>query len=134
MSDASEEGREQVDPRLRDAIRQLQDEEYEASTRIPGSYRSNLARRHRFDRVNAPLDERLAARDAERARRREADPDVDASLVLGAVVGGIGLGLWLLGTIWLLASDLTAERGMSVLGFLALLAGTVLACRRRRRR
>ena len=52
-----DDGREQIDPRVRDVLRDLHDAEYEAST--PGAARwrertddeFNLARRHRFGRA-----------------------------------------------------------------------------------
>jgi hypothetical protein len=91
---------DQIDPRVVQAIRDLEDEQYEASTSFPQPhFRTNLARRHRFDAVNRPLDAREAERltQAEREeelefyRRRQDDQDADARMVLMALWAGIML-------------------------------------------
>lgn len=97
--------------KLTPELREQYDADYERSTRFPQPVlRTNLARRHRFDAVNRPLDERefarLTAEEREEALERERrfldDQDAHSRMIIGALAAGAALGAFFALLAWVL--------------------------------
>lgn len=100
MTSDEDQSYDAIDPRvseaMREAQRQVHDEEYEASTAVP---RTRLARRHRYDQVNAHYDQLLHEREL---KRRQDQTDERSRLVIGALVGGVCIVAAIALIVWLL--------------------------------